>query len=121
MAGLEAHYSARDLETRILAAVRAAGLDPGQRIAAEDLGALDHFHTGGLRASRELLELARIVAEDRVLDIGAGLAGPARLLASSLGCRVDCAAANGRLRELRTPAVRRAHPQRALRAHRSLG
>jgi len=90
MAGLDAHYSARDLETRILAAVRAAGLDPEQRIAPEDLGALDHFHTGGLRASRELLELARIRAEDHVLDIGAGLAGPARLLASALGCRVDC-------------------------------
>lgn len=90
MAGLEAHYSARDIEARILAAVRAAGLNPEQRLSAEQLGALDHFHTGGLRASRELLELAQIRAADRVLDIGAGLAGPARLLASALGCRVDC-------------------------------
>lgn len=90
MAGLQAHYSAHDIEARILAAVRAAGLDPAQRLPAEALGALDHFHTGGLDASRELLDLARICAEDRVLDIGAGLAGPARLLASALGCRVDC-------------------------------
>ena len=90
MAGLEAHYSARDIEARILAALRAAGLNPEQCLSPEELGALDHFHTGGLRASRELLELARIRAEDRVLDIGAGLAGPARLLASALGCRVDC-------------------------------
>jgi SAM-dependent methyltransferase len=90
MAGLEAHYSARDIEARILAALRAAGLNPEQRLAPEDLGALDHFHTGGVRASRELLELAGIRAEDRVLDIGAGLAGPARLLASAVGCRVDC-------------------------------
>jgi ubiquinone/menaquinone biosynthesis C-methylase UbiE len=90
MAGLEAHYSARDIEARILAAVRAAGLNPEQRLSPEALGALDHFHTGGLRASRELLELAQIRAEDRVLDIGAGLAGPARLLAATLGCRVDC-------------------------------
>ena len=90
MAGLDAHYSARDIEARILAALRAAGLDPDQRLSPAALGALDHFHTGGLRASRELLELARIRAEDRVLDIGAGLAGPARLLASALGCRVDC-------------------------------
>jgi len=90
MASLEAHYSARDIEARILAAVRAAGLNPDQRISPEALGALDHFHTGGLRASRELLELARIRVGDRVLDIGAGLAGPARLLASALGCRVDC-------------------------------
>ena len=90
MAGLETHYSARDIEARILAAVRAAGLNPEQRLSPEELGALDHFHTGGLRASLELLELAQIQAEDRVLDIGAGLAGAARLIASAHGCRVDC-------------------------------
>ena len=90
MASLEAHYSARDIEARILAAVRAAGLNPEQRLSPEQLGALDHFHTGGFRASLELLELAQIRAEDRVLDIGAGLAGSARMLASALGCRVDC-------------------------------
>jgi SAM-dependent methyltransferase len=90
MPGLDAHYSARDIETRILEAVRAAGLNPEQRLSPEELGALDHFHTGGLRASRELLELAQIRGDDRVLDIGAGLAGPARLLASTLGCRVEC-------------------------------
>ena len=72
MAGLEAHYSARDIEARILAAVRAAGLNPEQRLSPEELGALDHFHTGGLRASRELLELARIRAEDRVQDYRRG-------------------------------------------------
>jgi SAM-dependent methyltransferase len=90
MAGLETHYSARDIESRILEALCAAGLNPEQRLSPEDLAALDHFHTGGLRASRELLELARIRAEDRVLDIGAGLAGPARLIAYARGCRVDC-------------------------------
>jgi len=90
MAGLETHYSARDIEARILAAIRAAGLNPEQRLSPDELGALDHFHTGGLRASRELVELAHISAKDRVLDIGAGLAGPARMLASSPGCQVDC-------------------------------
>jgi SAM-dependent methyltransferase len=90
MAGLQTHYSARDIEARILAGIRAAGLNPEQRLSPEELGALDHFHTGGLRASRELAELAQIRAGDRVLDIGSGLAGPARLLASTVGCRVDC-------------------------------
>jgi sarcosine/dimethylglycine N-methyltransferase len=90
MASLEAHYSARDIEARILAAVRAAGMNPEQRLSPEELAALDHFHTGGLNASRALMELAQIGADDCVLDIGAGLAGPARLLASTLGCRVDC-------------------------------
>ena len=90
MASLEAHYSARDIEARILAALRAAGLNPEQRLSPDALGALDHFHTGGLRVSRELMELAQIRAEDRVLDIGAGLAGPARMLASAVRCHVDC-------------------------------
>jgi len=88
--GLETHYSARDIESRILAAIRAAGMDPDQRLSPEDLGALDHFHTGGLRASLELLALAQIRDEDRVLDIGAGLAGCARLIADTHHCRVDC-------------------------------
>jgi len=90
MASLEVHYSARDIETRILAALRMAGLNPEQRLSPVKLGALDHFHTGGLQASLRLQELAQIRAEDRVLDIGAGLAGPARMLAASPGCRVDC-------------------------------
>lgn len=90
MPGLQSHYSASDIEARILTALRTAGLDPEQRLSPGQLAALDHFHTGGLRASRELLELAQIRAEDRVLDIGAGLAGPARMLASEVGCRVDC-------------------------------
>jgi len=90
MASLEAHYSARDIESRILAALRAAGLNPEQRLSPEELGALDQFHTGGFLASLDLLAQAQIRAEDRVLDIGAGLAGAARLLASTLGCRVDC-------------------------------
>lgn len=90
MSGLTSHYSASDIEARILAGIRAAGLDPGQRLSPDDLGALDHFHTGGLRASRELLEVARIRAADRVLDIGAGLAGSARMLAVAVGCSVEC-------------------------------
>ena len=90
MASLEAHYSACDIEARILAAVRAAGLNPEQILLPKDLGALDHFHTGGFSASRELQELAKIPAGGPVLDIGAGLGGAARLLASALDCRVDC-------------------------------
>jgi sarcosine/dimethylglycine N-methyltransferase len=90
MTGQVAHYSASDIEERILGAIRMAGLDPDQRLSPMELGALDHFHTGGFRASLVLKELAQVRAEDRVLDIGAGLAGPARMLAASPGCCVDC-------------------------------
>ena len=90
MASIDTHYSAEDIEAKILAALREAGLDPEQRLSPVELGALDHFHTGGFPASLILQELAQIKADDRVLDIGAGLAGPARMLADSPGCRVDC-------------------------------
>jgi len=90
MSKLLVHYSAHDIEERILAAIRATGMNPDQRISPDQLGALDHFHTGGLRATRELMEVANIGPDDTVLDIGAGLAGSARLLASTIGCQVDC-------------------------------
>jgi len=90
MSTLQSHYSAADIEARILAGLRAAGLDPERRLSPEDIGALDHFHTGGLHASRELLQMAQVRAGDSVLDIGAGLAGCARLLASAVGCYVEC-------------------------------
>lgn len=62
MSSLKTHYSARDIEARILAGIRAAGLNPEQRLSPEELSALDHFHTGGLRASRELLELSQVMS-----------------------------------------------------------
>ncbi len=90
MAALDDHYSARDLEERILTAIQAAGLNPEKILSPEDLGALDHFHTGGRRATLDLLKLVPIRAGDRVLDIGSGLAGPARLLATACDCHVVC-------------------------------
>jgi ubiquinone/menaquinone biosynthesis C-methylase UbiE len=95
MSSIESHYSVKDIEARILAGLRAAGLDPAQRLEPEQLAALDHFHTGGLQASRELLAMARIASGDRVLDVGAGLAGSARFLAVESGCSVDCIEMSG--------------------------
>lgn len=90
MESVEAHYSVGDIEERILAALRTAGLDPEQRLTPLQLSALDHFHTGGYPSSLRLLELSKIKAGDRVLDVGAGLAGAARMLADTPGCQVDC-------------------------------
>lgn len=90
MSGLSQHYSAVGIETRILQALQDAGFDLTSGISPIELGALDHFHTGGLSASQALQRLAAITPSDRVLDIGAGLAGPARMLAHLPGCQVDC-------------------------------
>jgi len=90
MKSLEEHYSVSDIETRILDALSTAGLNTEQLLSPQQLASLDHFHTGGFPSSLRLQEMANIQAEDRVLDLGAGLAGPARMLAASPGCRVDC-------------------------------
>jgi SAM-dependent methyltransferase len=57
-------------------------------LGATDLAPLDQFHTRGLRATMELASEAEIGSDMRVLDIGAGLGGPARFLAATYGCRV---------------------------------
>lgn len=88
--GVQARHSANDLEMRVLAALRKAGLDPEKRLSPTGLAALDHFHTGGFRASLVLRDLAQIRAADRIHDIGAGMAGPARMLAANPGCQVEC-------------------------------
>src|SRR5262249_51643039 len=75
-------------EGQVLDAVRRArgGLDA--TLTADDLFPFDQDHYGGLGAVDVLARLAGINARSRVLDICAGLGGPARFLASRRGCRV---------------------------------
>lgn len=62
------------------------------RLAPEDLlgpaATLDHQHHGGAEATDELARWAGIRPLSLVLDVGAGLGGPARLLAARYGCPV---------------------------------
>src|SRR5438093_11999148 len=57
-------------------------------LTADDLFPFDQDHYGGLGAVDALARRAGITAASRVLDICAGLGGPARFLASRRGCRV---------------------------------
>lgn len=71
-----------------MAELRRRGLPPGGPLAPEDLFELDQDHYGGPAAVETLALRARITASSRVLDVCAGLAGPARVLAHGRGCRV---------------------------------
>lgn len=82
-----AHYGRRDLGAALLEALRAAGKDP-DALTPDDLTAVDQFHTGGKPATLELLGRAALRQEMHVLDVGGGLGGPARTLATEVGCRV---------------------------------
>jgi SAM-dependent methyltransferase len=85
--GIEAQYSRSDLRERITEGLQANGKGL-ERLSIDDLGAIDEFHLRGRAATTDLADLAAIEAADHVLDVGAGLGGPARRLAQSYGCHV---------------------------------
>ena len=80
-----------------MAGLRRRGLALDGYLAPEDLFDLDQDHYGGPAAVETLAGRARIGAGSRVLDVCAGLAGPARVLAHRRGCRiVACELHHGR-------------------------
>src|SRR5262245_49438426 len=80
-----------------MAALRRRGLSAGGPLAPEALFDLDQDHYGGPAAVSTLARRAGIVGGSRVLDVCAGLAGPARVLAHDHRCRVvACALNHGR-------------------------
>ena len=81
------HYGREQLVDAIAAALRRIGKDPAQ-LRPADLAGVDEFHARGREASLELAARMAPEQEAEVLDIGCGLGGPSRLLASGYGCRV---------------------------------
>ncbi len=86
---INAQYGAKDLAGSLLRWVR-TGKPEGAPVTAQDLYPLDQVHTGGAEATRELSQMAGFRPGQRILDVGSGLGGSARLLASECGCRVTC-------------------------------
>jgi MPBQ/MSBQ methyltransferase len=84
---VEQHYRRGGLVDAIRTALRKAGKDP-EHLAPADLAPIDEFHVRGRDATQELAAKLAPTPEDRVLDIGAGLGGAARLLAATYGCHV---------------------------------
>jgi ubiquinone/menaquinone biosynthesis C-methylase UbiE len=82
------HYIHGGLLESIRTALGALGKTV-ETVTIEDLGPVDEFHIGGRPATRKLIEQLGIVAKDHVLDVGCGLGGAARFVASSFGTRVS--------------------------------
>ena len=81
------HYSGDDLEDRVLDALRDAGVDV-DHLTVADLGGVDQLHAGGVASTEHLIEVLGVTAGDRLLDVGSGIGGPARVAAARTGCRV---------------------------------
>lgn len=81
------HYGNFGQSAPILAALEKRGISP-QGVTPAQLAPFDQFHTGGAVATRRLSALLAPGPLDRILDVGCGLGGPARMLGDLKKCRV---------------------------------
>jgi MPBQ/MSBQ methyltransferase len=81
------HYGVGELKTALLQALSAAGFDI-EHLDPKDLAPVDEFHIGGRPATEYALARMGLGKDQHVLDVGCGIGGATRYLASALGCRV---------------------------------
>jgi ubiquinone/menaquinone biosynthesis C-methylase UbiE len=88
-ASVERHYTRTNLENTILTAVQNAGKNIDQ-LTVDDLAPIDELHPLGREATANLASLLAndLQPNSHVLDVGSGIGGPSRYLASRFGCHV---------------------------------
>jgi SAM-dependent methyltransferase len=84
---IQSQYSTGLSRNNIERALISAGKDLDQ-LQPADLGLLEDFHTMGRYATAQLVDLAQITSDTRVLDAGSGIGGTARYVADRYGCPV---------------------------------
>jgi cyclopropane fatty-acyl-phospholipid synthase-like methyltransferase len=73
---------------RVARGLAARGIGPNDAIPPAELFALDQWHYHGTDAIRDAGAFLGLCPTSRILDIGAGIGGPARFLAHTTGCHV---------------------------------
>lgn len=87
MSTVERHYTHGHLIRAITEGLAALGKAP-DTVAVDDLGSVDEFHIGGRTATDDLMKQLHLGKDVHVLDVGSGLGGAARFVASHYGCLV---------------------------------
>jgi sarcosine/dimethylglycine N-methyltransferase len=82
------HYGWPGLMDAIENELRQHGIDP-EHVTVDQLAPVDNYHAFRLAGTIALARAAGISGIDHVLDVGGGIGGPGRQLASRFGCRVD--------------------------------
>lgn len=83
---IERHYTTSSIAERVITAARAE--QPDGPLTADSLSLIDHFHGRGIVATKEMVKALDPKSGERILDIGSGIGGPARWIASHYGCHV---------------------------------
>ena len=81
------HYTHGNLVAAIQRGIESLGKTTNS-ITVDDLAPVDEFHIGGRQASEDFLSQLDLTPEKKVLDVGCGLGGAARFVASRYGCHV---------------------------------
>lgn len=84
---VQVRYAKSGLMDRVDAFLRERGVDP-QRLNYQDCLPFDQLHGRGVEATREHIERAGIKSDMHVLDLGCGVGGASRVMATTCGCRV---------------------------------
>ncbi len=86
-AAVARHYGDAGLLARIMAGLEASGVDPDS-LRPDDLAPVDEFHIGRREATAHAVAKMNLEPSARVLDVGCGIGGAARYIATQIGCRV---------------------------------
>lgn len=83
---IEDHYNRPGLFEDITERLKWQGISP-ESVTRSNIAGVDEFHLRGAEVSKEIAEEAQINGA-KVLDIGCGIGGPARMLADEHNCTV---------------------------------